>query len=92
MRAAVEAQRRRSAAARVSLREQVLRLAGVFGVAVRLVLDVLAAAALAFAPALYAAICIPDTGAQAAEDLAVLGPPFPDPGPASIGWLLRGSP
>lgn len=59
-------------------RRKVLCLARVIGVAIRLVLDELPAQTILAPGAFHAAIGVPDTGTQATEDFAVLGPPFPN--------------
>jgi hypothetical protein len=60
-------------------RRRVLGLAGVFGVAVRLLLAVAGGEAGAFAAADDAAVAFPNAGAEAAEDFAILVAPAPYP-------------
>lgn len=81
MRPAVQTQRR--PAGRMS-RSKIFCLTSVIGVTVRLVFDKLSTEAVLAPGAFDAAISVSDTGAQAAEDLTVLGPPFPD----SVGSKL----
>lgn len=56
----------------------VLCLARVIGVAISLVLDELPPETVLASGAFNAAISVANPGAQATEDLAVLGSPFPD--------------
>lgn len=59
-------------------RGKIFRLSCVVGITVCFVLDVFSTETILSSGALDAAIGVPDTGAQAAENLAVLGSPFPD--------------
>lgn len=90
MRPAVQTQRPR-ARGRVS-RSKIFGLSCVVGVTICLVLNEFPTQTMLAPSALDAAIGVPDTGAQASENLAVLGSPFPDPvrsGYSASVWILR---
>lgn len=67
-------------------RSKIFCLPCVVGITVCLVLNILSTQTILSPGALDAAIGVPDTGAQAAENLAILGSPFPD---SKEEWVVR---